>query len=122
MQALKNRLAALGFIALASFALLPAGLTVCGPATAKILRHSKKIHPVAHNNGPGLKATQQPSRAIASDVLPEENRELKNISEDHATARNVMEPQSDRSQATWVIRARVTPKISAYILQSVLNL
>ena len=122
MQALKNKLAALGFIAVVSFALLPAGLTVCGPATTKILRHSKKIHPVAYHKGPGLKATQQHARAIVNDVLPEENRELRNFSEDDATARNDAHLQSDGSQAARAARARVTQKMPIHLLQSVLNL
>jgi hypothetical protein len=41
MQALKNRLATLGFIGLIAFALLPAGLSVCGPAVSKIAHHGK---------------------------------------------------------------------------------
>ena len=122
MQALKNKLATLGFIGLIAFALLPAGVTVCGPATAKILRHSKKIHPVADNRGPGFKATQQQSRAIVNDVLLEDNRELRNLSEDDATARNGAHLQNDGSQATWAARARVTHKIPIHLLQSVLTL
>ena len=122
MQALKNKLAGLGVIALVSFALLPAGLTVCGPATAKILRHSKKIHPVAHHEGPGLKVMQQHARVIVSDVLPEENRELRNLAGDDAAARNGAHLQSDGSEAAWAARAWVTHKIPIQLLQSVLSL
>ena len=122
MQNLKNKLAGLGFIGLVSFALLPAGLTVCGPATAKILRHAKKIHPVAHNHGPGLKAMQQYARVLVSDVLPEENRELRNLAGDDAAARNGAHLRSDGSEAAWAARAWVTPKIPIHLLQSVLNL
>jgi hypothetical protein len=122
MQALKNKLAALGFIGLIALALLPAGLSVCGPAISKIAHHGKKLQRVQRSNVPTFRATEQHARVIVSDVLLEENRETQNAPHAARAARSPAKPQMDDPQAAWTARAPVTSKLSSNILQSVLNL
>ena len=122
MQALKNKLATLSFIGLVTLALLPVSLSVCGPAAAKLRHHAKKLHPVARGQIPALRAMHPPGHAIVRDVLPEENRELKNLSENYATVRRVVRPPRDGSHAAWATRTHVTDRRPILILQSVLNL
>ena len=122
MQTLKNKLAALGFIGLLALALLPAGLSVCGPAVSKIAQHGKKLHRVARSNVPELKTTHRHARAIVSDVLLEENREARNASHAAAAARSLAKPHMDDPQVAWTARALVTGKLSSDSRQSVLNL
>lgn len=122
MQALKNKLATLSFIGLVTLALLPVSLSVCSPAAAKLRHHAKKLHRVARSPIPTLKAPEPPSHVVVKDVLPEENRELKNLSEDHATARSAVRPPRDGLHAAWGSRTRVAHGTSILILQSVLNL
>jgi hypothetical protein len=122
MQTLKNKLATLGFIGLIALALLPAGLSVCGPAVSKIAHHGKRLHQVARSNVPAFKATQQHARAIVSDVLLEENREARNAPHAAAAARSLEKPHMDDLQVAWTARVLVTSKLSSNILPSVLNL
>jgi len=122
MQGLKNKLATLGFIGIIALALLPAGLSVCGPAVSKIAHHGKRLHRVARSNVPAFTATQQHARAIMSDVLLEENREAQNASHAAAAARSVAKPHVNDPQVAWTARVLVTSKLSSDILQSVLNL
>ena len=122
MQALKSKLATLAFIGLIALALLPAGLSVCGPAVSKIAHHGKKPHRVAHSNLPGFKATRQQVRAIVSDVLVEENREAQNAPHAAATTRSLEKPHMDDPQVAWTAGAPVTTKLSSNILHAVLNL
>jgi hypothetical protein len=122
MQALKNRLAALGFIGLLALALLPAGLSVCGPAVSKIAHHGKRLHRVQRSNVPNFKATQQHTRAIVGDVVLEENREAQNAPHAAAAARSLAKPHTDDPPVAWTTRLPVTSKLSSNILQSVLNL
>jgi hypothetical protein len=123
MDALKKKIAALGFICFFSFGLLPVGISVCGPFTSMLshMRHAKSTGLAAPAAAAGLKRVQSGRQTVENDLLlEEENGSGKSFHGSTAVKPATMPLRG--SEFSFGRRHTSGGKVSTFLLQSVLNL
>ena len=122
MGNLKSKIAAFGFVCFVSFALLPVSVTVCGPATSRLLHHAKKVHQVSRDPSPQIRSAQPDRTVLQRDMIPEESDPVRDPLQHAWAARSPAAPQPQSAEAHLAHGFICDPKVSTLIFQSVLNL
>ena len=122
MDSLKNTIAALGFICFFSLSLLPVSMTVCGPFTARLLHHAKKLRHVSQDLSPRLRLVHPDPTALERDAILEEGNPQRNLSGHAWVARRPAGAEPRSLDLASALRFIPGGKVSTLIFQSVLNL
>jgi len=123
MKSLKNTFAALGFVCFSSLALLPVGMTVCGPVTSRLLHPAKKVHHLIKlRSFPALAAAHTVATSVARDVLRAEADPLRNLFDQIGAGRNLPVLDVDGTGGGLIKRFIRSVNVSSFVFQPVLNL
>ncbi len=87
MGFLRKTVVGLGFVCFFSVALLPVSMSVCGPATWRMLHHAKRLHHATRDALPHVIAAQPQGSNFERDVIPEEDS-ARSLLEHTGIARN----------------------------------
>jgi hypothetical protein len=122
MKGLKNTLAALGFICFSSLALLPVGMTLCGPFMSRLLHHAKKVHHVNPDPSPRLGVARPQGTTFERDVIPAATDPARSLFEHLSVTRSPAEHEPDRTRNRLLHGFIRSVKVSTLVFQPVLNL
>lgn len=122
MKGLKNTLAALGFICFSSLALLPVGMTLCGPFMSRLLHHVKKVHHVNPDPSPRLGVARPQGTTFERDVIPAATDPARSLFEHLSVTRSPAEHEPDRTRNRLLHGFIRSVKVSTMVFQPVLNL
>jgi len=122
MKSLRNTFAALGFVCFSSLALLPVGITVCGPFASRLLHPAKKIHPVKPVPSPELGVSHPVRTSIARDALRAEADPLRNLFDQIGAGRSLPAFDGNGPGGRLIKRLVRSVKVSTFVFQPVLNL
>jgi hypothetical protein len=122
MRSLKNVFAALGFLCFVSLALIPIGMSVCGPFTSRLLHHAKKIHHVNPDPSPHIAAARPQSATFERDVIPTTGDPARSLFEHLSITRSPGEDEPARPKSALIQGFIRSVKVSALVFQPVLNL
>jgi hypothetical protein len=122
MKHLRKTFAALGFVCFVSLALLPVSLTVCGPITARLFHHAKRLHhAVSAAALPQLGAVPTQRVAFERDIISEADP-VRTPWEHAAAARSPAGPEPDRPELHWSQGFIDSAKVSNFVFHTVLIL
>ncbi len=122
MKGLKNTLAALGFVCFSSLALLPVGMTLCGPFMSRLLHHAKKVHRVNPDPSPRLGVAGPHETTFERDVIPTAADPARSLFEHLSVTRSPAEHEPDRASNRLLHGFIRSVKVSTLVFQPVLNL
>jgi hypothetical protein len=122
MRSLKNPFAALGFVCFSSLALLPVGMTICGPIASRLLHPAKKIQLVKPSAFPAIAAAQPARISVNRDVIRVGTDPLRNLFEHIAAGGTLTARDADGSRGRLIKRLIRGVHISLFVFQAVLNL
>jgi len=121
MKRLKNGFAALGFVCFTSLALLPVGITLCGPFTSRLPYAAKKVQAVKPGPFPALGVSYPLKAAVKRDMIRAEADPLRNLFEQIGAGRIL--PLLDADGGGRLISRLIrSVHVSTFIFQPVLNL
>lgn len=122
MKHLRKTVAALGFVCFVSLALLPVSLSVCGPITARLFHHAKKLHhAVSPASFPQLEAVPAQRLAFERDVISESDP-VRSPWEHAAAARSPAGPEPDGPELHLSQGLIDSARVSHFVFHTVLIL